>query len=252
MKVRVLFFGKLRELATERAKEIELAEGATVGDLLGYYIRTIPEIGRYSGSLATSVNEQYAPKETVLHEGDEVALLPPVSGGSDAVQVAGKPHRALLVTEPIDAAQIVESVKAPADGAVVVFDGVVRDQSRGKRTLYLEYEAYAPMAQQQLESLTTQVVERFAIREARIVHRVGKIEIGQTSVLIVVASAHRAAAFDACRWMIDTLKKTVPIWKKEYFDDGAVWADGDPFPPEVTGSRSTVEHGGAVNRATGE
>ena len=116
---------------------------------------------------------------------------------------------------------------------MAVFDGIVRDNSRGRRTLYLDYTAYEPMALAKMEQLAQQALGRFAVRDVRIVHRVGRLQIGESSVYIAVASAHRAAAFDACRWLIDTLKTTVPIWKKEYFQDGAVWADGEPFPPEI-------------------
>jgi molybdopterin synthase catalytic subunit len=127
-------------------------------------------------------------------------------------------------------------MKYPASGALVIFDGRVRDNSRGRRTLYLEYEAYESMALKQLQTLVGEARVRFAIEDAAIVHRLGRIEIGKTSVFIAVASAHRADGFEACRWLIDTLKKTVPIWKKEYFADGAVWADGEPFPAEIAGS----------------
>ena len=112
-------------------------------------------------------------------------------------------------------------------------DGVVRNNSRGRKPLYLEYQAYEQMALKQMEELIAEALKKFPARDARIVHRLGRIEIGESSVFIAVASAHRAAAFDACRWLIDTLKKTVPIWKKEYFEDGAIWADGEPFPDEI-------------------
>ena len=135
--------------------------------------------------------------------------------------------------QPIDAAAIAAAIKQPDDGALVVFDGIVRNQTRGRRTLYLDYTAYEPMALQQMEQLAVQALANFAIRDVWLVHRLGRLEIGESSVYIAVASAHRAAAFEACRWVIDTLKKTVPIWKKEFFEDGAVWADGEPFPPEV-------------------
>ena len=125
------------------------------------------------------------------------------------------------------------SLKRGEDGAALIFEGVVRNQTRGRKTLYLDYEAYEEMALQQMELLAGQALQQFQIRDVAIVHRLGRLEIGETSVLIAVASAHRAAAFDACRWLIDTLKRTVPIWKKEHFEDGAVWADGDPFPPDI-------------------
>jgi molybdopterin synthase catalytic subunit len=127
----------------------------------------------------------------------------------------------------------VPRLEKPEDGAIVIFDGIVRNTSRGRRTLYLDYESYEEMALKGLQELASLATQKFAVRNVAIVHRLGRIEIGESSVLIAVFSAHRAAAFEACRWVIDTLKRTVPIWKKEYFEDGAVWADGEPFPEEV-------------------
>ncbi|MGO4209229.1 molybdenum cofactor biosynthesis protein MoaE [Terriglobus sp. 2YAB30_2] len=138
-----------------------------------------------------------------------------------------------IVREVIDAGSITAALKAGADGAVCVFDGIVRDNTRGRRTLYLDYEAYEEMALNQMRSLAEEAVAKFGVRDIAVVHRLGRLYVGESSVLIVVASAHRGAAFDACRWLIDTLKKTVPIWKKEQFEDGAVWADGEPFPEEI-------------------
>jgi len=151
-------------------------------------------------------------------------LLPPVSGGSG---------KASIVRDAIDACGVLDRIKRGEDGAAVVFEGVVRNQTRGRRTVYLDYEAYEEMALDQMEGLAERALKQFAVREVALVHRLGRLEIGETSVLIVVASAHRAAAFDACQWLIDTLKRTVPIWKKEYFEDGAVWADGEAFPEEI-------------------
>lgn len=142
-------------------------------------------------------------------------------------------HRIEIVDDPIPAGEIVAAIKQGGDGAVCVFDGIVRDNTRGRRTLHLDYEAYREMAVEQMRSLAAQASERFGVREVAIVHRLGRLHIGETSVLIAVASAHRGAAFDACRWLIDTLKKTVPIWKRETFADGVVWTDGEPFPEEI-------------------
>ena len=139
-----------------------------------------------------------------------------------------------IVDSPIDNLAVLAEVKAGADGAVCVFDGIVRDNTRGRQTLYLVYEAYREMALAKMQALAEEAVNRFGVRDVAIVHRLGRLEIGETSVLIAVASAHRGVTFDACRWVIDTLKKTVPIWKKEYFVDGAVWADGEAFPQEIT------------------
>ena len=145
-----------------------------------------------------------------------------------------KSIRVELTRERIDAAGIVAEAKAAEDGAVLVFDGMVRNHTRGREALFLEYEAYEEMALTQMRVLAAEAIAKFGVREVSIVHRLGRLEVGETSVLIVVASAHRAAAYEASRWLIDTLKKTVPIWKKEHFVDGAVWADGDPFPEEMT------------------
>jgi MoaE-MoaD fusion protein len=135
-----------------------------------------------------------------------------------------------LVREPIDITALVRRVRAPGDGAIVTFDGFVRDHSHGRRTLYLDYEAYESMALAKMHEIGAAMHEKFSIHRAAIVHRLGRLEIGETSVFIAVSSPHRPAAFDACRYAIDTLKRTVPIWKKEYFEDGAVWADGE-LPP---------------------
>lgn len=135
-----------------------------------------------------------------------------------------------IVDTPIDTAAVMDSIKAGADGAVCCFDGIVRNNTRGRQTLYLVYEAYREMALEQMQALAAEAVAKFNVRDVALIHRLGKLEIGETSVLIAVASAHRGVTFEACRWLIDTLKKTVPIWKKEYFIDGAVWADGEPFP----------------------
>jgi molybdopterin synthase catalytic subunit len=147
--------------------------------------------------------------------------------------------RVELGTAVIPSAQVLDEMKAATDGAVCVFDGIVRDNTRGRKTLFLDYEAYEEMALAQMRGLAAEVITKFPIRDVALLHRLGRLEVGETSVLIVVASAHRGAAFDACRWLIDTLKKTVPIWKKEYFVDGSVWAAGEPFPDEIVAAAST-------------
>jgi molybdopterin synthase catalytic subunit len=141
--------------------------------------------------------------------------------------------RVALVREPIVAEDLLRDFPSEADGAIVTFAGIVRDNSRGRRTLFLDYEAYEDMALAQMQDLARQAVEKYGVRDVLLIHRLGRLQVGETSVFIAVASAHRAQAFDACRWLIDTLKRTVPIWKKEQFEDGAVWADGEPFPEAV-------------------
>jgi molybdopterin converting factor subunit 1 len=225
MRVRVLFFGVLKDLAGKSGEWIELREGAAVRDVLAHYMAEAPGIREALASVAVAVNQEYAGLETMLKSDDEVALLPPVSGGS------GK--AASIIRDRIDTQAVLNRMKRGEDGAAVVFEGVVRNQTRGRRTLYLDYEAYEEMALREMENLAEQALKQFQVRDVAVVHRLGRLEIGETSVLIVVASAHRGAAFDACRWLIDTLKRSVPIWKKEYFEDGAVWADGEAFPEEI-------------------
>jgi MoaE-MoaD fusion protein len=230
MRVTVLFFGVLKEILASESQTLDLPPGATVDSVLGHYRAVLPQQTRLWPTLAIAVNRSYAAHGCLLNDGDEVALLPPVSGGSPDSIVA-------LVREPIDAASLVAAIKHGEDGAVVVFDGIVRNHTRGRRTLYLVYEAYENMALDQMQGLAAEAISTHGVREVAIVHRLGKLEVGETSVLIAVASAHRAQAFEACRWLIDTLKKTVPIWKKEHFEDGAVWADGEPFPSDLVQKR---------------
>lgn len=229
MQIRVLFFGQLKDTVSREADTVNLPEMATVEKLLDMYAATIPDLRQYFKNIAVAINQEYVERGAQLKEGDEVALIPPVSGGADGAAA----QRTLITRERIDTAKMAEGIKHPEDGAVAVFEGIVRNHSRGRRTLYLNYEAYEGMAEKQLEALAAEVMSKFAVRDVRVAHRLGRLEIGETSVAIVVASAHRAAAFDACRWLIDILKRTVPIWKKEYFEDGAVWADGEPFPEKI-------------------
>jgi len=211
---------------------VEVREGATVAELLAQMSAKLG--GRQLKGIAVSVNAEYAQVGQVLRAGDEVGLLPPVSGGSGELGEDAKGEARVgsprLTREPIDGARLAAEAKQGEDGAVVVFDGIVRNNSRGRKTLHLDYEAYEEMALKQMDGLAVEARAKFGVREVKIVHRLGRLMVGETSVLIVVASAHRGQAFDACRWVIDTLKKTVPIWKKETFEDGVVWADGEPFP----------------------
>jgi molybdopterin synthase catalytic subunit len=169
--------------------------------------------------------------------------------------------RVEIIDAVIPAAEIVAEMKAGADGAVCVFDGIVRDNTRGRKTLHLDYEAYREMALEKMRGLAGEAIARFGVRDVALVHRLGRLVVGETSVLIVVASAHRGAGFEACRWLIDTLKTTVPIWKKEQFSDGVVWADGEAFPsdiglPGASGAGARVADGeafpGGVGLGVGE
>ncbi len=232
MRVRVVYLGILKDHAGKGVELLELQDGARVSDLWSQLTERYPKFSAFAKSAAVAVNQEYAPPATELKDGFEVALLPPVSGGSGENQDRDKPD-IRIIREKIVPDDIVPPLERPEDGAVVIFDGVVRNHSRGRSTRYLEYEAYETMALRMMEKLAAQALENFPTRNVALVHRLGHLEIGESSVLIAVFSAHRGAAFDACRWLIDTLKRTVPIYKKEYFEDGAVWADGEPFPEEI-------------------
>ncbi len=244
--VTILYFGVLKDVAGREREEFTVPSDATVGALLAAVAASNPKLQKHLPSIAVSINQEFASRDATVRAGDEIGLLPPVSGGKDMSSAhpskdgqGGAPRCepfVRIVHERIVPHDIVPPRERPEDGAIVIFDGVVRNHSRNRRTLYLVYEAYEEMALKQLRVLAAEALQRFGIRDVAIVHRVGRIEIGESSVLIAVYSAHRAAAFDACRYVIDTLKKTVPIWKKEYFEDGAVWADGEPFPADIATS----------------
>lgn len=236
MRIRVLLFGQLKDIMGRSEDSLEVQPGTRLTDVMAQYSRQFPRFGPMAGSIACSVNREYAPASAVLQEGDEVGLLPPVSGGlpgGTAVQSDLQSEHCAIVREKIDSQKVADALKAPEDGATAIFEGIVRNNTRGRSTLYLNYEAYDSMAINEMERLAQASLHNFEIRDVRLIHRLGRLEIGETSILIVVASAHRTAALEACRWLIDTLKKTVPIWKKEYFEDGAIWADGEPFPDDI-------------------
>jgi molybdopterin converting factor subunit 1 len=230
MRVSVLFFGQLKDIAGVSQEDAELSEGARVEDLYERYARRFPRLAEFRPSVAASVNQEYAGWRASLSSGDEVAFLPPVSGGQ---QSAISDDIILLVREPIQPREILLNLKASEDGAAVIFDGFVRNNFKGQHTLYLEYEAYEPMAYAKLREIGAHMHTQFSIHRFAIVHRLGRLEVGDTSIFIAVSAPHRGAAFDACRYAIDTLKRSVPIWKKEFFAGGAVWAEGEAFRQEA-------------------
>jgi molybdopterin converting factor subunit 1 len=220
MKVKVLLFGFTRDLTGFGQEQLEIPEGESLAGLWGRYARRFPRLSEMRDSLLLAVNQEIADLSQTLRDGDEVAFMPPVGGG------AGEDFYR-LTRDPIPTADLPRQLKAPQDGAVVVFEGIVRDHSRGHKTLYLEYEAYEPMAVRKMQEIGQETRQKFAIDCLGIIHRLGRLEVGETSVAIIVTAAHRPAAFEACRYAIDRLKQIVPIWKKEYFEGGAVWAEGE-------------------------
>lgn len=244
MQIKVLLFGQLREVVGASEEEVELSEGACSADLLAHYQQRFPQIERLCPSIAMAVNQEYVASSAPLQPGDEVALLPPVSGGSGEppVEPVGPVDLVDIVEltrAPIDTAKLKQAIQSPRDGAVLTFDGVVRNNSRnssrGQETLYLDYQAYQPMALEKMREIVAALRAEFPVDGMVMVHRLGRLEIGETSVFIAVSSPHRGAAFDACRKAIDTLKRSVPIWKKEYFADGETWVEGELPGPAIGG-----------------
>ncbi len=220
MQIKVLFFGRLREIAGCSEDFLELAEPASLGKVFEHYAKRFPSFTDLRSSIVMARNHEFSAATTLLQDQDEVALLPPVSGGSERDWVE-------LTRSPIDTAGLARRVAAHSDGAVLTFEGIVRDNTKGRKTLYLEYEGYEPMALKVMAELAESILGAHAIGRIAIVHRLGRMEIGEASVVIVVASPHRRAAYEASREAIDTLKRTVPIWKKEFFEDGEVWVEGE-------------------------
>ena len=215
LKIRVLFFGAARDAVDATSMELSLDAPATVSSAFQKLVEKFSDLERFGRSLLFAVNEEYATPETRLQENDELAVFPPVSGGShDFFE---------LTTEPIDVGQVARRVVLPECGATVTLDGYAREWTKGRRTLYLVYEAYDSMALTEMQRLGAEAHKRFEIAHIGIVHRTGRLDIGETSVVIAVSAPHRQAAFQACEWAIRELKRTVPVWKKEIFEDGEEW-----------------------------
>src|SRR6266571_936439 len=220
VRITALLFGQTREWAGAGTLEVEVESPATVERAFTMLKRRCPKLAEIERSLLFAVNEEYARPSQPLSDGDRLAVLPPVSGGESENRDVFE-----ITREPIDIAGLRGRLLEGDSGAVVIFDGVARNNTKGRRTLYLEYEGYEPMALRTMEQIGIEVHERWPINRVGIIHRLGRIEITESSVVIVVTSAHRKVAFEACQYSIDRLKKIVPIWKKEYFEDGAVWIE---------------------------
>ena len=231
MIVHVLFFGVLKELTGISAERIELPDGFTVEQLFERYAQGSETLRAARPSILFARNREFTKGAERLNDLDEVAFLPPVSGGSGAGAYSHKMEEKgfffALTRAPIDRASLISTLQRPEDGAVVLFDGVVRNNTKGRKTLYLEYECYEAMAIRQMEAIGRETAQQHALGGIGIIHRLGPLAIGEASVSIVAASAHRKAAFAAALQAIDRLKREVPIWKKEFFEDGEVWIEGE-------------------------
>lgn len=231
VRIRVLFFGPLRDIVGLREDSLDVAEGARLETVLESYASRFPRLREMSGSLVLALNQEFSSPSAAVAEGDEVALLPPVSGGSGTFTheivdpEAG--HFFALTRDPIDGGAIARRLLRGEDGAFVNFEGVARNNTKGRPTIQLEYECYEPMAVQVMAGIGAEIARSFAIGRVAMVHRLGRIGIGETSVAVVVTAPHRKPAFEAALEGINRLKRLVPIWKKEYFVDGEVWVDGE-------------------------
>ena len=215
--IRVLFFGAARDVVDASSLELSVDAPATVSSAFRNLVERFPRLERFGRSLLFAVNQEYATPDTMLKENDELAVFPPVSGGShDFFE---------LTTDTIDVGEVARRVVLPECGATITLDGYAREWTKGKRTLYLVYEAYEPMALTEMQRLGAEAHERFPIAHIGIVHRTGRLDIGETSVVIAASAPHRKAAFEACEWAIRELKRTVPIWKKEIYADGEEWVE---------------------------
>lgn len=219
MTIRVLFFGAARDVVDQNPLSLSLEDTANVSQLFRQLVERYPGLERFGRSLLFAVNQEYATPETELKDDDELAIFPPVSGGAhDFFE---------LTTEPIDVGSVARRVVLPECGAIVTLDGFTREWTRGRQTKYLIYQAYDGMAVSEMQRLGAEAHNRFDIAHIGIVHRTGRLEIGETSVVISVSAPHRKAAFEACEWAIRELKRTVPIWKKEIYEDGEQWVTTD-------------------------
>jgi len=222
VRVKVLFFGQLKEITGKAQDSLELSGGATLEQVFEHYAGIYPRLNGLRSSIVIACNQNFAEASTEVLDGDEVAFLPPVSGGAEDSN-----HYFALTRTPIDTAAVRNLVLTPEDGAVVVFEGVVRNNTKGRATRFLDYECYEAMALKTMKEIGHDIAARHAITRIAMVHRLGRMEISEVSVLIVVAAPHRKPAFDAAFEGINRLKKLVPIWKKEHFADGEVWVEGE-------------------------
>ena len=230
MLVKVLFFGMLKDIVGRAEDALEVEEGSRLETVFDHYAERFPRLREYEVSIVLARNQQFSSRAEVVSAGDEVAFLPPVSGGAgpythEITEDGG--HFFALTRQPLDTRSIAERLLRGADGAVVNFEGVVRDNTKGRATRYLDYECYEPMAVKMMAQIGREIAGSHSISRVAIVHRLGRLQIGETSVAVVVTAPHRKPAFEAALEGINRLKRIVPIWKKEYFADGEVWVEGE-------------------------
>lgn len=236
MRIRVLFFGVLRDVAGLREDSLEVPQGGRLETVFDHYAARFPRIRELAPSIVLAQNQQFSPLSSTLSEGDEVAFLPPVSGGSSGHSAGTFTHEIVddsaghffaLTRDVLDTAALSRRLLRGTDGAIVNFEGVARNNTKGRATRYLEYECYEAMAVKMMAEIGRELAASFAIGRIAMVHRLGRIEIGEASVAVIVTAPHRKPAFEAALEGINRLKRLVPVWKKEFFVDGEVWVDGE-------------------------
>jgi molybdopterin synthase catalytic subunit len=221
MYIHIRYFASLREIIGEGEEQLKVSDEATIADVRTILLTRYSQLQSILECCVYAVNRRYVPAETPLKDGDELVFIPPTGGGM--------PLEAPLIQltrEPLDRDALVRAVSHPSVGGIVVFEGVVRDNARGKQVRYLEYDVYEEMAVEQIQTIIAEAQQRWGVEHIAVAHRFGHLEIGETTVIIVVASPHRGEAFEACRYIIDTLKRIVPIWKKEVAINGETWVEG--------------------------
>lgn len=219
----------LKDVVGRAEEELELGPGARVGSVFEHYAREFPRLREMERSVVLARNQRFSASSEEIGDGDEIALLPPVSGGASGYTHAIENEAGLfaLTREPIDARELAARLPRGEDGALVTFEGVVRNNTNGRATLYLDYECYEPMAVEVMAEIGCDIAREYPIGGLAMVHRLGRIQIGETSVAVLVGAPHRKAAFEAALEGINRLKRTAPIWKKEYFADGEAWVEGE-------------------------
>jgi len=231
VRVKVLFFGMLKDIVGISEDSLEVADREPVAAVFDRYARRYPRMGEMASSIVLARNQQFCDRSTLVTDGDEIAFLPPVSGGSDRythqITDSDTGHFFALTRQAIDAAAIARRLLRGEDGAVVNFEGVVRNNTKGRMTRYLDYECYEPMAVKTMAEIGREISQSHPIGRIAMVHRLGRMQIGETSVAVVVTAPHRKPAFEAALEGINRLKRLVPIWKKEHFAGGEVWVEGD-------------------------
>ncbi|MBX3070341.1 MAG: molybdenum cofactor biosynthesis protein MoaE [Thermomicrobiales bacterium] len=232
MLIRIRYFASVRELMGTGATSIELPDGSTVADAFAVLANGNDRARTAFAHCLPMVNQDYVSTDHLLADGDELALIPPVSGGS--------PPLYRITEDPIDTAEVERFVAEPGAGAVVTFVGTVRNVARGRSVIRLDYEAYAPAAEKMLERIGDEMFEFWEVSQIAIVHRTGSLAVGEASVAIAVSSPHRAAAFDACRHAIERIKEIVPIWKKEWYEGGSVWIGSEADYQHEAAAESTA------------